>query len=280
MNYRHAFHAGNFADVVKHALLVLSLIHLRKKDGAFRVIDTHAGSGRTHLESPEAIRGGEWQDGIGRLWTQDLGAAAEALLAPYREALRSFNPDGALKIYPGSPLLIGHFLRPQDRLIACEKESGAAKALARNLRGDPRIKAIEIDGWTALSAYIPPKERRGLLLIDPPFEEPDELQRLASAIDAAHRKWQTGMILAWYPIKDLREIAGFIRTLSNFKLGNALRLELIRDGSAGPALRGSGLIVVNPPFTLAADAQILLPALAKAFWPNDRSTVRIDNLTS
>jgi 23S rRNA (adenine2030-N6)-methyltransferase len=278
MNYRHAFHAGNFADVVKHALLVLALTHLRKKDGAFRVIDTHAGSGRTNLESPEAARGGEWQDGIGRLWTQDLGPAAEALLVPYREALRGFNPDGALKIYPGSPLLIRHFLRPQDRLIACEIETGAAKALARNLHGDPRIKAIAIDGWTALSAYIPPRERRGLVLIDPPFEKPDELSRLASAIEAAHRKWQTGTILAWYPIKDLREIASFIRNLSNFKLGNVLRLELIRDGNAGPALRGSGLIVVNPPFTLAADAQILLPALAKAFWPNDRNSVRIDNL--
>jgi 23S rRNA (adenine2030-N6)-methyltransferase len=280
MNYRHAFHAGNFADVVKHALLALALVHLRKKAGAFRVIDTHAGSGRTHLDSPEAARGGEWQDGIGRLWTRDLGPAAEALLAPYRDALRSFNPDGMLKIYPGSPLLIGRFLRPQDRLIACEKETGAAKALARNLRGDERFKALAIDGWTALSAYIPPKERRGLVLIDPPFEEPDELQRLTAAIAAAHRKWQTGMILAWYPIKDLREIAGFIRTLSNFKLRKALRLELIRDGGTGPALRGSGMIVVNPPFTLAADAQILLPALAGTFWGNDRNTVRIDNLAA
>ena len=278
MNYRHAFHAGNFADVVKHALLVLALMHLRKKEAAFRVIDTHAGTGRTSLDSAEATRGGEWQDGIGRLWTSELAPSAEALLAPYREAMRAFNPDGTLKIYPGSPLLIGHFLRPQDRLIACELETGAAKSLARNLRHDSRIKAIAIDGWTALTAYIPPKERRGLVLIDPPYEEPDELSRLAAAIDGAHRKWKTGTILAWYPIKDMRETAAFIRALSNFKIANSLRIELVREGTSGPALRGSGLIAVNPPFTLAADAQILLAALAKVFWPNERSTVRIDNL--
>ena len=278
MNYRHGFHAGNFADVVKHALLTRALIHLRKKDGAFRAIDTHAGSGRTNLESAEAVRGGEWHDGIGRIWTQDLGPAVEALLVPYREAIGAFNPNGALKVYPGSPLLIRHFLRPQDRMIACELETGAAGALARNLRGDARIKTIAIDGWTALAAYIPPKERRGLVLIDPPYEEPDELSRLASAIDAAHRKWKTGMMLAWYPVKEMREIAAFIRSLSNFKVKNCWRIELVREGTSGPALRGSGLIAVNPPFTLASDAQILLTALAKAFWPDQRSAIRIDNL--
>jgi 23S rRNA (adenine2030-N6)-methyltransferase len=279
MNYRHAFHAGNFADVVKHVLLTLALVHLRKKETPFRVIDTHAGTGRTNLESAEATRGGEWQDGVGRIWKADLGPTVEPLLAPYREALRSFNPDGALKIYPGSPFLIRHFLRADDRLIACELESGAAQALTRNLRSDPRVKAIAIDGWTALSAYIPPKERRGLVLIDPPFEEPDELSRLAEAIGAAHAKWRSGMLLAWYPIKEPREIAGFVRALSKHELENSLRLELVREGpSDGGALRGTGMIAVHPPFTLEADAKILLPALAGTFWPDARASVRIDNL--
>jgi 23S rRNA (adenine2030-N6)-methyltransferase len=212
--------------------------------------------------------------------------------------LRAFNPEGGLKIYPGSPLLIRHFLRRQDRLIACELESGAAQALARNLRGDARVKAIAIDGWTALAAYIPPKERRGLVLIDPPYEERDELARLADAIAATHAKWRTGMMLAWYPIKDLREIAGFIRTLSKYKIENSLRIELVCDrgadqgksaddksgndksdeGESVGGLRGSGMIAVHPPFTLADDAKILLPALAKAFWPDLRASVRIDNL--
>lgn len=281
MNYRHAFHAGNFADVVKHVLLTLALVHLRKKEAAFRVIDSHAGTGRTNLESAEATRGGEWQGGIGRIWNADLGPKVEPLLAPYRQVLRSFNPDGALKIYPGSPLLIRDLLRPQDRLIACELETGAAQALARNLRGDARVKTIAIDGWTALTAYIPPKERRGLLLIDPPFEERDELARLAEAITSAHAKWRSGMMLAWYPIKDLREIADFIRTMSKFKIENSLRIELVCEDSSGQAkegLRGTGMIAVHPPFTLADDAKILLPALAQAFWPDRRASVRIDNL--
>jgi 23S rRNA (adenine2030-N6)-methyltransferase len=303
MNYRHAFHAGNFADVVKHALLTLALMHLRKKPAPFRVIDTHAGAGRTNLGSSEAVRGGEWQGGIGRIWSEDLGPAIEPRLAPYREALRAFNPDGALKIYPGSPLLIRHFLRPEDRLIACELETGAAQALARNLRGDPRVKAIAIDGWTALGAYIPPKERRGLMLIDPPFEAPDELSRLAGAIGAAHAKWRSGMLLAWYPIKDAREVSGFLRALSAHGLENSLRIELVREGQPGDAshgdpsrgdpsrgdpslgtpvrgaaLRGTGMIAVHPPFTLAADAKILLSALGKAFWPDQRASVRVENL--
>ncbi len=278
MNYRHAFHAGNFADVVKHVLLTLALAHLRRKEAAFRVIDTHAGTGRTHLDSNEAVRGGEWQGGIGRIWDRDLGPAAEALLAPYREALRRFNPDGELKIYPGSPLLIAHCLRAQDRLIACELETGAAQALTRNLRGDRRVKAIAIDGWTALAAYIPPKERRGLVLIDPPFEQRDELARLADAIVNAHAKWRTGMLLAWYPIKDLRETADFARTLAKSSLENSLRIELSREGVSGTALRGTGMIAVHPPFTLQADAQILLPALGQAFWPGERLGVRVEKL--
>ena len=280
MNYRHAFHAGNFADVVKHVLLTRALVHLRRKDSPFRVIDTHAGTGRTNLESADAIRGGEWQGGIGRIFDRDLGNAAEELIAPYREALRSFNPDGQIKIYPGSPLLISHFLRAQDRLIACELENGAAQALARNLRGDPRAKAIAIDGWTALAAYIPPKERRGLVLIDPPFEAQDELSRLGDALAAAHLKWRSGMLLAWYPIKDEREVAGFIRALSKHKIENSLRLELVRDDGPETGLRGTGMIAVHPPFTLQADAKILLPALAKAFWPDQRAAVRVDNLAA
>ncbi len=277
MNYRHGFHAGNFADVVKHVLLTLSLVHLRRKDAPFRVIDTHAGAGRTDLQGSEAIRGGEWQHGIGRIWTHAFDPQVEALLAPYRDMLHSFNPGGSLHVYPGSPLLIAHFLRLQDRLIACELEPAAAAALAQNLRGDQRLKSIAIDGWTALEAYIPPKERRGLVLIDPPFEQRDELQRLADALVAAHTKWRTGMMLAWYPIKEAREIERFIRSLSGRGLDDAWRIELVREGIVD-GLRGTGMIAVHPPFTLPDDTKILLPALAKAFWPNERAGIRIDKL--
>lgn len=278
MNYRHAFHAGNFADVVKHALLARAIAHLRLKDTAFRVIDTHAGTGRTNLHSEQASRGGEWQGGIGRVWQHHFDPKAASLLAPYVSAVAAFNPGGALQVYPGSPLLIRHWLRPQDRLIACELEDGAAQALMRNLRGDTRVKAIAIDGWTALSAFIPPKEKRGLVLIDPPYEQADELTRAADALCAAHRKWPAGMLLLWYPIKTDRAIDRFAARLAAGKLAKSLRIELSRSGQSDERLRGTGLIAINAPWTLRDDAQILLPAFAQAFWPDQRPEILIEDL--
>src|SRR5262249_52400804 len=161
--------------------------------------------GITDLAGPEPSRTGEWRDGIGRVHNAKLDDAARQLLAPYLDAVAACNPPGRLARYPGSPTLVRSLLRPQDRLIACELEPGAATALAREMRGDRRAKSIAIDGWTALGAYVPPTERRGAVLIDPPFEQPGELGRMVAALTAAHRKWATGTYLAWYPIKDRRE---------------------------------------------------------------------------
>jgi hypothetical protein len=158
MNYRHAYHAGNFAEVVKHATLARVVAHLREKPAAFRILDTHAGAGLTDLAAPEASRTGEWRDGIGRLRTASLDGRARALLAPYLDAVEACNPGGRLAAYPGSPVLARSWLRPHDRLVACELEPGAAAALARRMRGDARVKVMTIDGWTALTAYLPPKE--------------------------------------------------------------------------------------------------------------------------
>src|SRR6202521_165070 len=179
MNYRHAFHAGSFADVFKHAILTRVLVHLRAKTAPFRVIDIHAGAGLYDLTSEESGRTGEWHDGIRRVFDAVLPVAAGELLAPYLAVVRSFNPDGALRHYPGSPLIVGRLLRPQDRLVACELEPAAATALAHRLRAIRQAKAIEIDGWVALNAYVPPNERRGLVVLDPPYEEPDDFARLA-----------------------------------------------------------------------------------------------------
>jgi 23S rRNA (adenine2030-N6)-methyltransferase len=268
MNYRHAYHAGNFADVVKHAVLCRMLAHLGQKPAAFRVIDTHAGSGVYDLAGLEAGKTGEWRDGIGRLLgddARDLPAEPRALLAPYLDAVAALNPSGKLACYPGSPALVQSMLRRQDRLIACELEPQAATALAHQLRGDARSKALAIDGWTALSAYVPPKERRGLVLIDPPFEQPDELARLATGLEAAHRKWPTGGYLLWYPIKDAAEVMSFIRKLSRLGIDKMLRIELIvATASEDLGLRGSGLIAVNPPWTLHDELKVLLPSLAVA----------------
>ena len=264
VNYRHAYHAGNFADVVKHAVFARVLVHLREKPAAFRVIDTHAGAGRYDLAGPEAGKTAEWRDGIGRLWGAALAPELRALLAPYLDAVEALNSGGAPSAYPGSPALARALLRPQDRLIACELEPQAAAALKRSLRGDARAKAIEIDGWTALSAYVPPKERRGVVMIDPPFEQPDEFVRLAQGLAAAHRKWPTGTYILWYPIKDLAEVSAFARRLARLGIGKMLRVELMAaPAAAGAGLSGTGLVVVNPPWRLHDELKTMLPALSR-----------------
>ena len=280
MNYRHAFHAGNFADVVKHAVLCRILIHLREKPAAFRVIDSHAGAGRYELAGAEASKTGEWRDGIGRLLAAELAPPVRTLLAPYLDAVAALNPGGRLAIYPGSPALIQALLRRQDRLVACELEPQAATALKRHLRGDPRNKAIAIDGWTALTAYVPPVERRGIVLIDPPFEQPDEFSRLSQAMEAAHRKWATGSYLLWDPVKAAAETAAFARRLVRSGIGRMLRVELIPAPAAPEGgLRGCGLIAVNPPWTGHDELKILLPGLAQALSRGAPNAPRLEWLT-
>jgi 23S rRNA (adenine2030-N6)-methyltransferase len=281
MNYRHAYHAGNFAEVVKHATLARVIAHLRDKPAPFRILDTHAGAGLTDLAGPQASRTGEWRDGIARLRAAALDVRVGALLAPYLDAVAACNPGGPLVAYPGSPTLVRAWLRPRDRLVACELEPGAAAALARRMRGDPRVKAVAIDGWTALAAYLPPKERRGAVLIDPPFEQPGEFDRLAEGLAGAHRKWATGIYLAWYPIKDRSESDTFGRKLAEARIAKLLRAELtIAPGRAATRLAGTGLIVVNPPWTLEGELALLLPALARVLGRDRPGAFRLDRPTS
>ncbi|MFN3657424.1 MAG: 23S rRNA (adenine(2030)-N(6))-methyltransferase RlmJ [Pseudolabrys sp.] len=277
MNYQHAFHAGSFADVFKHAVLCRILVHLRAKPAPFRVIDTHAGAGLYDLTSPEATRGGEWRDGIGRLMEAELPARAAALLAPYREAVAALNAPGALTVYPGSPALARAFLRAHDRLIACELAPRPAAALAHNLRGDARVKALAIDGWTALAAYVPPKERRGLVLVDPPFEQESDFRRLSEALAVAHRKWATGIFALWYPIKGRPEPDALAKRLRRLGIGKILRAELTVSPLSDPSrLNGSGLILVNPPWLLENELSVLLPALAGLLGRDGKGAFRLD----
>ena len=277
MNYRHAFHAGNFADVFKHAVLGRILHYLRAKPAAFRVIDTHAGAGLYDLAGPEASRGGEWHDGIERLMAAPLAAPVAALLAPFLEVVGALNERGQLKTYPGSPALARAWLRPQDRLIACEIEPKAGAALRQNLRGDIRIKTLEIDGWTALGAYVPPKERRGLVLVDPPFEQDGDFFRLAHGLAAAHRKWATGIYALWYPIKGRSEPDAFAKALRRASIGKMLRAELMVAPLSDPTrLNGCGLILVNPPWTLESELSVMLPALAGILGRDGKGAFRLD----
>ena len=279
MNYQHAFHAGNFADVHKHVVLTRILDYLRQKPQPFRVIDTHGGAGRYDLFGAEAERSQEWRGGIARIFaelrtnTYALGAAADdaarkdsaaGLLVPYLDAVAALNPDGRLRYYPGSPLIALALLRRQDRLIACERELRAAALLKTALAGEPRAKVLSLDGWMALNANVPPKERRGVVLIDPPYEESDDFSRLSASLAQAHGKWPTGIYLLWYPIKERDAPDALARRLRRLALPKILRCEITLGAPRGDAgLIGSGLVVVNPPYTLQDELRIILPALGR-----------------
>jgi 23S rRNA (adenine2030-N6)-methyltransferase len=263
MNYRHAFHAGGFADVFKHAVLARILIHLCGKPTAIRVIDTHAGAGLYDLTGPEAERSPEWRSGIQRLLTSPIAEPIRSLLAPYLDVVASLNASDILSQYPGSPALARAHLRDQDRLVACELEPGAADALANNLAHDRRIKTVVIDGWVALNAYVPPPERRGVVVVDPAFEEADDFLRLSQGLESAHRKWSNGIFLLWYPLKGRRDADALATRLRRSGIPKILRAELaVAPAAAEGPLGGCGLIIVNPPWTLEAELAVLMPALA------------------
>jgi len=270
VNYRHGFHAGNFADVFKHVILTRILIYLARKDASFRVIDTHAGAGEYDLTSDEAVRGGEWQDGIGRFAdTGDLDAAARELLQPYLDIVGPLDAEGRPALYPGSPRLAQALMRPQDRATFCELHPPAFSGLRANFRRDERIACLNLDGYIGLNAGIPPKERRGLVLIDPPFERTNEFDLVLHALRAAYVKWQTGIYVFWYPVKDTRAVARFAEAIAASGIKRVLRLELAVDKPvAGGKLARAGLILINPPYLLDQEAAILLPALARKLGGN------------
>ena len=294
MNYRHAFHAGNFADVVKHAVLTRILLHLQEKPAAFRVIDTHAGAGLYDLSGEEARRGGEWRDGIGRLLDDaggddaegeaggEAGRMAGELLRPYLDIVRSYNQGGdKLAAYPGSPLIARALLRPQDRMTACELEPGASRQLLAHLRRDAQARVVAIDGWTALTAYVPPNERRGLVLIDPPFEQANEFERMASVFDAAFAKWPTGIFALWYPVKDVQAAGRFAQAIARSiarqyaapakgRASTNLSEKCLRvvfrtapEMRSVAGLASAGLMIANPPWTLEQELRAIMPLLAR-----------------
>lgn len=278
MNYRHAFHAGNFADVMKHITLARLIDYLKLKPAAFRVIDTHAGIGRYSLTGEEAKRNPEWMAGIGKLLKAELPDRAKALIRPYLDVVEDLNPNGTLARYPGSPLIARKLFRPQDRLSALELHPADYRKLRDLFESDVQVRVTELDGWLALNAYVPPKEKRGLVLVDPPFEEPGEFARLVEGVAKAHKKWATGLYALWYPIKDPREINAFVADLKATGIPKMLRAELTIGPPVAGTLYGSGLILINPPFTLEGELQSILPALARVLGEG-RGGHRIDRIS-
>jgi 23S rRNA (adenine2030-N6)-methyltransferase len=277
MNYRHSFHAGNFADVMKHIVLTRIIEYLKLKDKAFRVIDTHAGSGIYALTGGDAARTGEWRGGIEKLLNTKLEGKTEELLLPYLLSVQALNGSGKLGTYPGSPKITRYLLRNQDRMTAIELHPKDAKLLAKAFEGDFQTRVIELDGWLSLGAHLPPKEKRGLVLIDPPFEEPGEFERLVEGLQKAHGRWPGGIYALWYPVKDRKAVAKFHDALEQSGIAKILRAELmIRGGSDEPRLDGCGMIIVNPPFVLEDELRAILPLLAQCLGEDAEAGFRLD----
>ena len=279
MNYRHIYHAGNFADVLKHAVLARLVTYMQGKDKAFRVLDTHAGIGLYDLSSEEAQKTGEWLDGIGRLLAEDLPPAVAAVLEPYLKVVNELNPEGGLTHYPGSPKIARMLFRPQDRLSAMELHPDDYETLRRLFDNDFQSRITHLDGWLSLGAHLPPKEKRGIVLVDPPFEIEGEYERLVDGLEKAVRRFPGGVYCLWYPIKKNAPIAEFHKALKETGIPKILCAELTVKSDRGltTGLTGSGLIIVNPPYTLKQELDVLLPFLkerlaqdrfasARSFW--------------
>lgn len=282
MNYRHAFHAGNFADVLKHAVLALVLIHQTKKPAPLRVLDTHAGTGLYDLLGAEAQRTGEWRNGIGRLLGPEalpIPADAAALLEPYLSCVKALNPQNALARYPGSPLLALAGLRPADRLIATELHPDDATLLKANLGSDHRAKVMAMDGWQAMRAMLPPKERRGLVLIDPPYEEAGELRRAVEGLREGLGRFATGTFMVWLPVKDRRTTSAFKDQVRALGLASEKQVwvELSTETlTTSTRLATCALLILNPPYGLLPQLQILLPFLSRRLATADGAAFSVD----
>jgi 23S rRNA (adenine2030-N6)-methyltransferase len=254
--------------VLKHAVLSRILVYLSRKESPFRFIDTHAGAGRYDLGSAEAKRSPEWREGIGRVLTTRPPAPVAELLSPYLQAVGAHDAEGLPLSYPGSPAIAQSLMRPQDRIALCEANPTEREALIAALGRDGRLSIAGTDGYVALNAYLPPKERRGLVLIDPPFEAPDEAERVVRALERALRKWPNGTYVSWRPIREAQADSRFLNSVAALGAPNILRLELdVGSGPIGPEgqepLARAGLLIVNPPHTLIDEARTLMPWLAE-----------------
>ncbi|WP_298224241.1 23S rRNA (adenine(2030)-N(6))-methyltransferase RlmJ [Acidocella sp.] len=255
MNYRHIYHAGNFADVMKHALLLRLLASMQRKPKPFLVLDTHAGVGRYDVASEGAKKTGEWEQGVGRLL-----AAPPPALAEYVNAVNK------LGVYPGSPVFAAAALRPDDRLVACELHPEDAAALRRNMHGCANTAVHERDGYEALGAFLPPPEKRALVLIDPPFERKDEFSIAAQRLGKAWKKFPSGVYVFWYPIKHRAPVRAFFEALKATGIKDVIAVELLCRPDTDPTrLNGAGLAIVNPPYGFKDEAAPILAACVAAF---------------
>lgn len=274
LSYRHQFHAGSVSDVFKHAILTRLLAALTRKDKPFCMLDTHAGIGLYDLQHPWAQKTGEWRQGIGRIWGR---ADAPSSLVPYLDAIRADNAEGPLRRYPGSPRIARRLMRAEDRLVLCELNQEDCEALKAVFKGVRHTSIHHQDGFSAIRAFLPPKERRGLTFIDAAFDQSDEFRRIARAIKEAHARFASGVIAAWYPLMAAEVLEAFSRSLQAIGVPKTLRLEWsIHPEDWTAHIRGSGMIIVNPPYGLDQEVPPLLDWLWRALSPEKHGGVRCE----
>lgn len=259
LSYRHSYHAGNFADVLKHVCLVSILDYLTRKDKPLCYIDTHAGSGGYSLQSANARKTGEYLNGIGKLWQAPLPAE----LQQYEELVKTFNPSGELLGYPGSPWFAQQLLRPDDRLFLCELHNNEYPVLRENCRQDRRVQVRHEDGLALCISLLPPKEKRALILIDPSYEVKTEYQQVVDTLIKAHKRFASGCYALWYPVTERPRIRQLEKSLQRSGIRNILLLELSVADDQQAGMNASGMIIINPPWQLATTMQTLLPFLAQ-----------------
>ena len=277
LSYRHGFHAGNFADVLKHCVQMEIISYLQKKDTPFDYIDTHAGAGLYSLGSEMARKNSEYMTGIGRLFNHsDLPG-----LKSYLQLIAELNPEKGLKFYPGSPLIAAEMLRPQDKAWLFELHPADAEHLHKNLARRRQCQVREEDGFKGLSALLPTRSRRALVLIDPPYEQKEDYLRVVGAIQLIHRKMPNAVTALWYPVVDRRRIDALEKQLSSSGIRNIQLFELgVRADAAGHGMTSAGMIVVNPPWTLRGQMEALLPPLAAELSADGGNHFRCETLVA
>ncbi len=265
MNYRHAFHAGNHGDVLKHVVLARVLTYLTSKDSPMAVLDAHAGLGRYDLTGIEAVKTGEWRGGIGALLQTEHNVDVKLLLKPYLDIVRGLNADGALRYYPGSPELVSRLLRPKDRILLNELHPADFETLETRYAGLPNVRLSTVDAVMAVKAALPFAERRGLVLVDPAFELTNEKEKVVMLVKQGLRRMAQTCFVIWYPVTTQRFAIDFCDALEFPGAKSVLQAELlVRPATDDGGLAGSGVVVVNPPWILHDELQLLLPALSRS----------------
>ncbi|MBK6436991.1 MAG: 23S rRNA (adenine(2030)-N(6))-methyltransferase RlmJ [Rhodanobacteraceae bacterium] len=272
MNYRHAYHAGNFADVFKHVVLIALIEALKAKQAAFAVLDTHAGAGRYSLSSEEALKTGEFRDGVMRL------VAAERLPTLVHAYLHLVQSQNGAQTYPGSPLIAAQLLRDHDRLMLCEIQDAEVESLRQLFGRDARVAVHQRDGYQSMAALLPPPEKRGLVLVDPPFEaQDDEFRIIEEALAAAHKRFANGIYAVWYPIKLRQSVLPFHRWLKASGMRKVLAAEIcVHPDNSALRLNGCGMAIINAPYKLDRTLAEILPMLATTLAQSRYAQFRLE----